>query len=142
MYELYVLAEQEETLLYRRVNGFRLNISPATCVTTALYVEDDCSLGFDTEWPDTKLRVITCHTSALLVEAVGSSETLEPIHQTARSRFEATNDVCVCVCVVAGLDHSHAALRTYTARVFTPAYRLMLWSLTTGTSVLMCVGSH
>jgi len=37
--------------------------------------------------------------------------------------------------VVAGLDHSHTVLRTCTARVFTPAYNLVLWSLITGTSV-------
>ena len=84
MYGLCVLEEQEETLFYRPVNGFRLNISPATCITTTvLYVEDDCFLGCDTVWSDTKPRVVTFHTSALMVEAVGSSETLEPIYQTA-----------------------------------------------------------
>jgi hypothetical protein len=75
---------RNEKKLYRRVNGFRLNISPATCITTAvLYVEDDCFLRCDTVWSDTKPRVVTFHTSALMVEAVGSSDTLEPIYQTA-----------------------------------------------------------
>jgi hypothetical protein len=68
LYELYVLQEQEGTLRYRRVNGFRLNISPAKCITTTvLYVEDGCLKGCDTVWSDTKLRGITGHTSVLMV---------------------------------------------------------------------------
>ena len=84
LYGLYVLEGQEETLLYRRVNGFRLNISQAKCITTTvLYVEDDRFLECDTVRSDTKLHVVTCHTSAVVVEAVGSSETLESTYQTA-----------------------------------------------------------
>jgi hypothetical protein len=85
LYELYLLQEEEEgTLHYRRVNDFRLNISPAKCITrTVLYVEDGYLKECDTVWSDTKLRGITYYTSALMMEAVGSSDTLEPIYQTA-----------------------------------------------------------
>ena len=34
-----------------------------------------------------------------MMEAVESSETLEPIYQTALSHSDATNHVCVFVCV-------------------------------------------
>jgi hypothetical protein len=106
LYELYVLQEQEGKLRYRRVNDFRLNISPAKCITrTALYsyVEDGHLKECDTVWSDTKLRGITCYTSALMMEAVGSSETLEPIYQTACSHSEAPYHcvfMCVCACVL------------------------------------------